>query len=115
VRGRHVTDHQMRLFMQFRQTDTVAVAAAKASMSRATGHRIARDPRLPSMRQAPRGRRRPDPLGEVFEAEIVPMLEAVPGLRPIAILEEIVRRHPDFGVGIRRTLQLRRARRRPGP
>ncbi len=54
--GRHVTDH--------RQTDTVAVAAAKASMSRATGHRIARDPRLPSMRQAPRGRRRPDPLGE---------------------------------------------------
>ena len=34
--GRHVTDHQMRLFMQFRQTDTVAVAAAKASFSTAT-------------------------------------------------------------------------------
>ncbi len=83
--GRHVTDHQMRLSMQFRQTDTVAAAAAKASMSRATGHRIARDPRLPSMRQAPRSRRRPDPLAAVFEAEIVPMLVAAPGLRPIAI------------------------------
>ncbi len=102
--GRHVTDHQMRLFMQFRQTDTVVVAAAKASMSRATGYRIARDPRLPSMRQAPRGRRRPDPLGELFEAEIVPMLTSAPGLRPIAIFEEIVRRHPDLGFGIRRTL-----------
>ncbi len=105
--GRHVTDHQMRLFMQFRQTDTVAAAAAKASMSRATGHRIARDPRLPSMRQAPRSRRRPDPLAAVFEAEIVPMLVAAPGLRPIAILEEIVRRHPDLGSGIRRTLERR--------
>ena len=58
--GHHVTDHQMRLFMQHRQTDTVAVAAAKASMSKATGHRIAKDPRLPSMRAAPRGRRRPE-------------------------------------------------------
>ena len=105
--GRHVTDHQMRLFMHFRQTDTVAAAAAKASMSKATGYRTARDPRLPSMRQAPRGRRRPDPLAAVFEAEIVPMLEAAPGLRPIAIFEEIVRRHPDLGTGIRRTLERR--------
>jgi len=85
--------------------DTVVVAAAKASMSRATGHRIARDPRLPSTRQAPRSRRRPDPLGELFEAEIVPMLASAPGLRPIAIFEEIVRRHPDLGAGIRRTLE----------
>ena len=77
--GRQVTDHQMRLFMHLRQTDTVAAAAAKASMSRATGHRIARDPRLPSTRQAPRGRRRPDPLAATFEAEIVPILKAAPG------------------------------------
>ena len=94
--GRHINDHQMRLSMQFRQTDTVAAAPAKASMSRATGHRIARNARLPSMRQASRIRRRPDPLAAVFETEIVPMLEAAPGLRPIAILEEIVRRHPDL-------------------
>lgn len=33
--GRHVTDHQMRLFMQSCQTNTVA--AAKALMSPATG------------------------------------------------------------------------------
>ena len=93
--------------MQFRQTDTVAAAAAKASFSTATGHRLARDSRLPSMKKGARGRRRPDPLGDIFEAEIVPMLKAAPGLRPIAIFEEIVRRHPQLGAGIRRTIERR--------
>ena len=93
--------------MQFRQTDTVAAAAAKASFSTATGHRLARDSRLPSMKKGTRGRRRPDPLGSIFEAEIVPMLKAAPGLRPIAIFEEIVRRHPQLGAGIRRTIERR--------
>lgn len=105
--GRHVTDHQMRLFMQFRQSDSVAAAAAKAAFSPATGHRIAADPRLPSAKKTPRGRRRPDPLAEVFEAEIVPLLEAAPGLRPVAVFEEILRRHPDLGAGVRRTLERR--------
>jgi transposase len=102
-----MTDHQMRLFMQYRQTDTVAAAAAKASISPATGYRLATDPRLPSMKQGARGRRRPDPLAAVFDAEVVPMLTAAPGLRPVAIFEEIVRRHPDLGAGIRRTLERR--------
>lgn len=93
--------------MQHRQTDTVAVAAAKASMSKATGHRIAKAPRLPSASKAPRGRRRPDPLGEIFDAVVVPMLQAAPGLRPIAVFEEVVRRHPELGTGIRRTLERR--------
>ncbi|APT35058.1 Y4jA/Y4nE/Y4sE (plasmid) [Methylobacterium phyllosphaerae] len=50
--GRHVTDHQMRLFMQFRQSNSVAAAAAKATFSPATGHRISADPRLPSAKKA---------------------------------------------------------------
>src|SRR6185312_16392096 len=70
--GRHITDHQMRLYMKYRQTDSPPVAAAKASFSASTAYRIERDPRLPSQRKAPRGRRRPDPLSEVFETEIVP-------------------------------------------
>lgn len=105
--GRHVTDHQMRLFMKFRQTEPVAVAAAKASMSKATAYRIQNDPRLPSTKAQPRERRRPDPLGAVFEQEVVPMLVAAPGLRPIAIFEELSRRHPALGAGIRRTLERR--------
>jgi hypothetical protein len=78
VPGRHATDHQMRLYMKFRQIDTLPVAAAKASLSASTAYRLERDPRLPSQKKAPRGRRRPDPLAGIFHAEIVPMLKASP-------------------------------------
>ncbi|MCP4383048.1 MAG: IS21 family transposase, partial [Hyphomicrobiales bacterium] len=75
VPGRHVTDHQMRLFMTFRKSHSTAVSAAKASISTATGYRIEKDPRLPSQKKPARGRRRADPLAGIFENEIVPMLE----------------------------------------
>jgi hypothetical protein len=97
----------MRLFMKFRKTHTTAAAAAKASISTATGYRIEKDARLPSQKKVPRQRRRPDPLAAIFEAEIVPMLEAAPGLRAIAIFEEMLRRHPELGNGIRRTIERR--------
>ena len=93
--------------MKHRMTDPIAVAAARAGVSAATGYRIAQDPRPPSETRAPRTRRRPDPLAEVFDAEVVPMLEANPGLRPVSILEELLRRHPEPGTGIRRTLERR--------
>jgi Mu transposase, C-terminal domain len=105
--GRHITDSQMRLFMKFRQTDTVPIAAAKAGFGTATGYRIERDARLPSTRKLPRGRRRPDPLADVWDTEIVPMLKAAPGLRSVAVFEEMLRRHPELGLGIRRTLERR--------
>jgi transposase InsO family protein len=97
----------MRLYMKFRRTDPVPLAAAKAGFSTATAYRIEQDPRPPSQKPAPRGRRRPDPLAAVWESEILPLLQAAPGLRPIALFEEILRRHPDLGLGIRRTLERR--------
>jgi hypothetical protein len=105
--GRHVTDHQTRLYMKFRQTDTLPVAAAKASFSSSTGYRFESDPRLPSQKKQMRGRRRPDPLVNIFDSEVVPMLKAAPGLRSVAILEEMLRRHCELGAGIRRTLERR--------
>ena len=93
--------------MKFRQTNTTAIAAAKASVSVATAYRIEKDARLPSQRKVPRQRRRPDPLAGIFDAEVVPMLQAAPGLRAIAIFEEMMRRHPELGGGIRRTLERR--------
>ena len=105
--GRHVTDRQMRLYMKFRQSSSTAVAAAKTSISQATAYRIEADPRLPSLKSGTRERRRPDPLADVFEAEVVPMLMAAPGLRSVAIFEEMMRRHPELGAGIRRTLERR--------
>ncbi len=93
--------------MNFRQTHDVTAAAAKADFSRATGYRIEDDPRLPSQKTAPRGRRRPDPLAEVWDAEIVPILRAAPDIRAIGVLEEIRRRHPGLNPNIRRTLERR--------
>ena len=93
--------------MTLRRTQGRATAAAMAGFSPSTGGRIEADPRPPSERAAPRGRRRPDPLAAVWDSEIVPMLEAAPGLRPVTLLEELRRRHPDLPIGIRRTLERR--------
>ena len=93
--------------MKFRSNNTVPVAAARAGFSAATGYRITADPQLPSHKQPPRGRRRPDPLAAIFEAEIVPMLTASPGLRAVAVFEEMVRRHPELDAGVRRTMERR--------
>jgi hypothetical protein len=97
----------MRLYMSLHQTETASVAAAKAGFSAATAYRIEQDPRLPSQKKAPRGRRRQDPLAAVWESEIVPLLKGVPGLRPVAIFDEIRRRRPEIGAGVRRTLERR--------
>ena len=105
--GRHINDHQVRIYMKNRLTHTPPVAAARAALSLSTAYRIEHDPRLPSQKTAPRTRRRPDPLAEVFDAEVVPMLTAAPGLRAIAIFEELQRRHPELPPGIRRTLERR--------
>jgi hypothetical protein len=93
--------------MSFRQTHDTPVAAAKAGFSPASGYRIEDDPRLPSQKKVARGRRRPDPLAEVWDGVIVPILKAAPGIRAIAVLEEIQRRHPEFSSGVRRTLERR--------
>ena len=93
--------------MKSRQTDAPAAAAAKASISTATAYRFEQDHRLPSHKQKRRERRRPDPVAEIFDSEVVPMLEATPGLRAVAIFEEMQRRHPHLSAGVRRTLERR--------
>jgi hypothetical protein len=96
--------------MKSRQTNAPAIAAAKAGFSTATAYRIEADPRPPSQRKTARGRRRPDPLAGVWEGEIVPILQAAPGVRAVAIFEELCRRHPEVATGVRRTLERRIAR-----
>ena len=93
--------------MKSRHTSSPAIAAAKAGFSRATAYRIESDPRLPSLKKPPRESRRPDPLASVWQSEIVPMLEAAPGIRAVGVFGEIVRRHPELSQGVRRTLERR--------
>src|SRR5215470_17264870 len=66
----------MRLYMSYRQTLSPEAAAAKVGFSTATAYRIEADPRLPSQKKEPRGRRRPDPLAPYWDSEIVPILKA---------------------------------------
>ncbi len=92
--------------MSYRRELGVAAAAAKAGLSTATGYRLEARSGPPPCRP-PRGRRRPDPLIDIFESEVVPLLRSAPGLRAVAVFDELLRRHPDLDPGIRRTLERR--------
>ncbi len=79
--GRHVTDQQVRLYMDERRTTPQTIAAARAGISVATARRIERDPRPPLERREPRHwRTREDPLALVWDNFIVPLLQRAPGL-----------------------------------
>ena len=93
--------------MKHRQTHAAPTAAAKAGFSTTTAYRLEDDPLPPSQRAVTRGRRRPDPLGDIFDAEVVPLLIAAPGVRSFGIFEEMRRRHPGLAENVRRTLERR--------
>ena len=93
--------------MSYRQRLTAEVAAARAGFSTATAYRIEGDPRLPSQKQASRGRRRRDPLEPWWQAEVVPILAGAPGIRAVGVLDELRRRHPELNPNVRRTLERR--------
>ena len=108
--GRPATDQQMRLYMEYRCHHPQRVAAAKIGVSERTGRRIEADPRLPSQKAAERPLRRQvvDPLGGLWESDIVPLLASRSGVRPVTLLEEMQRRHPDRDWDrLRRTLERR--------
>ena len=93
--------------MNLRRTHSRETAAAKADFSASSGWRLDADPRMPSQKRMPRARRRPDPLAEYWDGEIVPMLQTSPGLRPITVLREMQRRHAGFSDDLRRALERR--------
>ena len=85
--------------MKLRKTHTIEVASAKAGFSRATGYRVAVDPPLPDQEAKPRGRRRPDPLADVFDTVVVPILENSPSIRPVGVFQELMRPPSRAGPG----------------
>jgi hypothetical protein len=94
--------------MTYRKSKTLATAAAEAGISRASACRFEKGKRvLPSQKAVARGRRRPDPLIDIFDSEVVPMLQASGDLRAVAIFEELQRSHPELPDGVRRTLERR--------
>jgi transposase InsO family protein len=109
--GKHITDQQVRRYMQSRKDGYgQATAAARAGFSESTARRVEKASALPSQRPARCYRTRADPFQDVWSREIVPLLERVPGIRATTVLEELQRLHP----GRHPDRQLRSLQRRIG-
>ena len=105
--GDRITDRQVTRYMNLRRTHTRQAAAAKAAISVRSARRLEADPVLPSQKPRRRWRSRPDPLAEVWEGEVVPLLAANPGLLATTILQHLQDLHPGRFHGVLRTLQRR--------
>ena len=105
-----ITDRQVRRYMDKRKDGaTQIVAAANAGFSERTARRFDDHPTLPSQRPPRSGKRtRIDPLADVWDAEVAPLLAQHPHLRATTILEQLNRDHADrFDAAVLRTLQRR--------
>ena len=107
--GRPVTDQQVRLYMQDRPRHSRRLAAARAGFSERTARRFEADPRLPSQRRVERGRTVPDPLAEVWEPLLLPILERDPAVQSITLLRHLQMIDPEAFPDdrVRRTLERR--------
>lgn len=106
--GKKITDHQVQKYKEHRKKLTQLAAAAKAGVSERSARRIERSDALPSQTPPRSWRTRPDPLANVWDSEIVPLLQSDAQLGAVTLLEELERRHPgDFDASVLRTLQRR--------
>ena len=106
--GKRITDQQVHRYQQERNRHTQAAAAARAGLSERCARRIERADGLPSQRSPRPWRTRADPLGLVWDDEVVPLLCAEPQLNAVTLLEQLQRRHPgQYATSVLRTLQRR--------
>ena len=106
--GNRISDLQVTKYKQLRGKHTQEAAAAKVGISVASARRIESAVLLPSQRPPRSWRTRADPLEDVWQSQIVPMLESAPGLMAVTVLEELQRRYPQrFDGAVLRTLQRR--------
>ena len=106
--GKRITDFQVTKYKQHRGKHSQQAAAAKVGISISSARRIESQGTLPSQKPARQWRTRADPFASVWDAEVLPMLEAAPALMAITVLEELQRRHPgEFADSQLRTLQRR--------
>ena len=106
--GTHITDQQVRLYMNKRKHHTQEVAAAMAGISVRTARRIEHGAHLPSQKLPRTWRTRPDPFADVWDSEVVPLLRHSPRLKAVTLLGNLQQAHPDrFPDSMRRTLERR--------
>lgn len=87
---------------------TQETAAAKGGISVRSGRRIEKGEHQPQRGRPHDWRTRRDPLDEVWESELVPLLQQKPKLQAMTLYEYLQHKHPDkYGQSILRTLQRR--------
>ena len=87
---------------------TQEVAAAQAGISTRSGRSIEDGVLKPAAKKARDWRTRKDPFVEVWESEVVPLLERTPLLHPTTLFEDLQERHPGvYGNDKKRTFQRR--------
>ena len=85
--------------------DSVAVAASRSGLSRASGYNIVKE--VKSGGKKHRARTRPDPLEGIFDPQTVSILKAVPNIRTVALWREITRLNPQLDPSVKRTFERR--------
>jgi hypothetical protein len=92
--------------MKIRKSKTQELAAARAGISERSARRIESSVTLPSQKSRRYWRSRPDPFAQVWDTEVVPLLQRAPKLMAITLLRKLQDDHPDrFPAGVLRTLQ----------
>jgi len=107
--GKSITAQQVRLYMTHRkQGESQAVASAKSGISERTGRRIETGEVRVQEPQQRHWRTRKDPFAEVWDSEIVLLLERQPALNATTLFEDLQDRHPGkYPNACKRTFQRR--------
>ncbi|MBD2156299.1 IS21 family transposase, partial [Leptolyngbya sp. FACHB-16] len=106
--GKTIESFQIRVYMNARELGLTQVDSATiAEFSERTGQRIEAGTHQPKRGQERPRRTGHDPLAEVWESELKPMLEREPGLTPMTLFEYLQERYPGQYPQVLRTLQRR--------
>lgn len=103
-----ITEQQVKLYMQFRKTNTQLTAAAKAGISERSARRIEKGQLQPKKSQKRSYRTRKDPLDKVWDSLVIPWISQDPSISPVGIYDHLCTHHSDkFSPSSRRTLERR--------
>ncbi len=93
--GAPINSEQVKLYMKIRsEGKTQVTAAAKAGMSERSGRRVEKGELQPGSKRKRYWRTRTDPFADVWEMEIVPLLEKNAQFTPMTLFEKLQKDHP---------------------
>ena len=94
--GKRITEQQIRLYMTLiNEGKTQRAASAKSGLSERTGRRISKG-ELIIAKSSHHWRTRQDPLADVWDSQLVPLLENTPSLLPLTLFEWLGDNYPDI-------------------